>query len=81
MKFWEGHCKISTDNSAHGIAKFLRQNFLRSYYNNRAPYVINLISDWLKVDILTQDVHLTRSGKKINYTKKYHVYVNACMLL
>jgi hypothetical protein len=72
LKFWEGHCKISTDNSANGIAKFFRQNFLRSYYNNRAPYVINLISDWLKVDIVKQDTHLTRSGKKMNYTKKYY---------
>ena len=73
LKFWEGHCKITTDNSAHGVSKFLRQNFLRSYYENRAPYVINLISDWLKFNIESKD---TNRLNPVNKSRKKRAIAN-----
>lgn len=46
LKLWEGHCKY--DKSINGVAKFFRHHFLRAYYNNRAPIVFHLNTDWLK---------------------------------
>lgn len=46
LNLWEGHCKY--DKSVNGIARFLRQHFLRAYYNNRAPLIFHLSAKWLK---------------------------------
>jgi hypothetical protein len=73
LKVWEGHCKF--DNSAHGAAKFLRQNFIRAYYNNRAPYVINLFSDWLKVVVEAEPAPAPKNfpkNIKFNAGKKFY---------
>lgn len=70
LKIWEGHCKF--DNSAHGVARFLRSNFLRSYYSNRAPYVINLLNDWLQIQTEPDFMNKAPFRSVKNVTKKQY---------
>ena len=70
LKYWEGHFQI--DNSAHAISKFFRQNFLRSYYNNRAPYVINLESSWLQKFEAGQKEPMSKRRKTSKISKRIY---------
>lgn len=53
LKLWEGHCKY--EKTPNGIAKFLRTNFLNAFYKNRAPLVLNFLSDWLKQETIVKE--------------------------
>jgi len=56
VRIVEGQCKI--DKTVNGIARFFRQHFLRAYYQNRAPIVIHLNSDWLKEFVTIAETEL-----------------------
>ena len=55
------------------MAKFLRQNFLRAYYKNRAPFVIHLLTDWLKVKTEIDDGIPTQNRTKIHLKRQSYL--------
>lgn len=71
----EGQCKI--ENTVNGVQKFFRKHFLRAYYNNRAPVVINVEANWLKEFFINEKTELVPnvgfanpSKREIKYSKK-----------
>jgi hypothetical protein len=67
MNLWQ--CRF--DRTVYGTSKYLRANLLRSYYANRAPFTINVLSKWLKEELFVdKPVGTNTDGRQVFHKQK-----------